>query len=1235
MTGGGYALSGTVGQAAAGVSSGGASAYQLQSGFWPSAVQPSAAPPPATGPVLYVDADATGAANGTSWADAFPTLQDALDAASDGDEIWVAEGTYTPDQGANVTAGDREAYFLLAGTVAVYGGFAGTETQRDQRNADPATNGTVLSGDIGTPGDDSDNSGHVLLIAGTSRLDGVTVTGGNTEGAGAFSQNGAGAITGATPTIADVIFSDNHAFETDAGTQGNGGAIYNDFGSPVLTNVTFTNNSAESEGGAIYSQNGDPVLTDVTFDGNTALIGGGMRNEFSNAVLTNSTFTNNQATQGGGGMSNLDSNPVLTGVSFTNNQAGGAGGISNTNSSPELTNVIFDGNSATNGRGGGMSGISFEGDSSDPQLVNVLFVNNDASTLGGAFYNDGNPSLINVVIANNDADEGGGLYNAGGFTPTIVNAIFWGNTATSGANQIQNVDGSTPTLRHTLIEGSGGSSNWDPSLGTDGGNNLDGDPLFVDPANRDYHVQDGSPVIDAGDGSALPSGITTDLDGQPRVQGSEVDLGVYEKAAPANQPPVVSIPISDQTLTVGGNPFEVDLTTVFADPDLDPLSFSVTTTDPDGSISASLDGSVLTVTPAAESTTDAQVTVTADDGVASVDETFAVTVNQPATAPPLFMRFGDPSAPGSDIGPVEAGQEFALVVRIGTADTPVSSLYGVGFEVGYDPNVVQADGSQTQPGAFLTDGGSDGVSTFINVDNAAGTLAYSITRQHPDPGVSGHGRVAVFRFAVQDGVPSQSASFSFSNIQAVNQQGIPLPLDPQGNALEIVELLVWPGDTNDDGTPDASDVLVVGSCYGVTGPARPGGYTIAWEAQSATAWSFPSGGSADPCNDAITPNPAHVDADGNGQVDQNDVLPIGVNFGKTHSSSSGAGASSAVATRVAKQESEAVATVDVPALMEGERTTLTARLGTDDAPVEELMGVAVEMHVPSGLLFEQAAAGGLLGSEEKVSFTTFDADTGALSLAYSRRRGDGPSRGTGVALLLELKATTDIAEGTTVALEELEISTTEGIRSSADGDSLPTIALDARSGPLPVELAAFDAQLDGTSVRLRWNTATETNNSGFAVQRTIDRGGFEQIGFVEGNGTTSAPQRYDFTDADLPFDAEQATYRLKQIDYDGRFEYSSEIDVSLGAPTRLFLHGNFPNPFRGQTTIRYEVPAASNVRVAVYDALGRHVATLVDGSQTAGRKTVAFDARSLASGTYFVRLVADGQSSTRTMAVMR
>jgi hypothetical protein len=710
---------------------------------------------------------------------------------------------------------------------------------------------------------------------------------------------------------------------------------------------------------------------------------------------------------------------------------------------------------------------------------------------------------------------------------------------------------------------------------------------------------------------------------------------VYEKAASANQPPVVSTSISDQTLTVGGSPFEVDLTTVFTDPDSDPLTFGVTTTDPDWALSASLDGSVLTVTPLAETTTDAQVTVTADDGTASVDETFAVTVNPPATAPPLFTRVGDPNAPGSEIGPVEAGQEFALVVRIGTADTPVSNLYGLGFEVGYDPDVVQADGSQTQPGGFLTGDGSDAVSTFINVDNAAGTVAYSITRQHPGPGVSGHGTVAIFRFAVQNGVPAQSTSFSFSNIQAVNQQGIPLPLDPQDNILEIVELLVWPGDTNDDGTPAASDVLVIGSCFGVTGPTRPGGYNITWEAQSAPAWSFPSGGSSDPCNDTLTPNPAHVDADGNGQVDQNDVLPIGVNFGKTRSSTSGTGASSLVATRAAKEGPDAVATVDVPSLMEGEKTTLTVRLGTDDAPVEEVMGVAVEIHVPSGLTFEQAAAGGLLGSAEKVSFTTFDADTGALSLAYSRRRGDGPSNGAGVALLMELRATTDIAEGTTITLDELEMSTTEGVRSSADGDPLPTIALDARSGPLPVELAGFEAQLEGSSVHLRWRTASETNNSGFAVERKIDRGVFERVAFVEGNGTTSRPQTYDFTDTDLPFNVAQATYRLKQVDHDGRFEYSAEIDVSLGTPTRLLLHGNFPNPFRGRTTIRYEVPTASDVRLAVYDALGRHVATLVSGPQTAGRKTVAFDARSLASGTYFVRLVADGQSSTRAMAVMR
>src|SRR5215470_15422783 len=156
--------------------------------------------------VLYVNAAAAGANDGSSWADAFTSLQSALAAAGVGDEIWVAAATYKPTATAN-----RGVSFALKNAVGIYGGFQGTETLRSQRN--PTLHVTVLSGDIGTPGLTTDNSYHVVsadaTVTSASQLDGFTISGGNADGA-TPDDRGAGFIgVNASPTFAHCIFSGN------------------------------------------------------------------------------------------------------------------------------------------------------------------------------------------------------------------------------------------------------------------------------------------------------------------------------------------------------------------------------------------------------------------------------------------------------------------------------------------------------------------------------------------------------------------------------------------------------------------------------------------------------------------------------------------------------------------------------------------------------------------------------------------------------------------------------------------------------------------------------------------------------------------------------------------------------------------------------------------------------------------------------------------------------------------
>jgi ELWxxDGT repeat protein len=192
---------------------------------------------------------------------------------------------------------------------------------------------------------------------------------------------------------------------------------------------------------------------------------------------------------------------------------------------------------------------------------------------------------------------------------------------------------------------------------------------------------------------------------------------------------------------------------------------------------------------------------------------------------------------------------------------------------------------------------------------------------------------------------------------------------------------------------------------------------------------------------------------------------------------------------------------------------------------------------------------------------------------------------------------------------------------------------------LPVELVGFKAQQDGTSVRLAWQTASETNNAGFHVER--QRGAtWTRLGFVEGHGTTEAPQSYRFTDEALPFAADRLTYRLRQVDFNGTTTYSSKLTVERETPTQLKVYAPFPNPAHGERiTLRYELPdgrLATDVQVTLYDVRGRVVAALPTQRPHTGRAEVELRLpAALGSGLYFVRLTAGDHTRTRRLIVVR
>jgi uncharacterized repeat protein (TIGR01451 family) len=534
----------------------------------------------ATGAVIYVDADNTAAPvkDGTSWATAFTDLQQALAVANPGPgqtkEIWVAAGTYKP-----TALPSRDSTFSLKNGVAVYGGFAGTETAQRQRNW--STNVTTLSGEIGAAGS-SDNSYHVVTIPSTVTssgvLDGFTISGGNANGSAENSNGGGTYISGGSPTLTNLTLTANNS-------SANGGGVFISGGSPTVSNVTFGGNSAAIYGGGMYVSSSSLAVTNVAFSGNTAhSAGGGMYVQSGNPTLTGVSFSGNTAESagtymGGGGMYVESGSPTLTGVTFENNHTTGSGigggmGVGGAGTaSPTLVNVAFSSNTveyAGGGLGLGESGVSNPGSAT---LTNVIFRNNSATECGlgasggGLSVDDFSATLTNVTFSGNSACAlGGGIAHIYGSGPTLTNSILWGNTAPDGP-QIYG----TASISYSDVQMTNPGDA--PYSGT---GNINANPLFV--SASDLRLQSGSPAIDAGNNAAVPAGITTDLADNPRFVDSPttdtgsraagdlrpyVDMGAYEYQQAETVSPAVTIASASGSPT-SSNP--VNFTVTFSEP---------------------------------------------------------------------------------------------------------------------------------------------------------------------------------------------------------------------------------------------------------------------------------------------------------------------------------------------------------------------------------------------------------------------------------------------------------------------------------------------------------------------------------------------------------------------------------------------------------------------------------------------------------------------------------------------
>lgn len=420
--------------------------------------------------ICYVNAAAGGSNTGASWANAYTDLQSALANFPACTDIYIARGTYKPTQTA-----DRTISFNIRPSLAVYGGFAGTEASLDDRLL--AANQTILSGDIGAAGDASDNSYHVVAMDGTTASGGIftstifsdlTIRDGNADGAGANQSvggglycNGQGAGHECSPELDNLIFEDNRA------TSG-GGAICNDGhgggkSSPTLRNAIVRDNDTAGGGGGIYNNGSgsgsasSPVIEGVTFTGNTADLGGAM---------------------------------------FNNGLAGTA--------SPTIRNSTFYANTA-NGHGGAILDNGSSGGHASPIIRYTTFHKNRAiSGNGGAIYN---------IAPSADA------------APNLSGVIFWADQAVgSPVENFTSFSATVGSLEYSITPecpgGAVGCVNADPLLGALQDN--DGFAPTLKPAV-------GSPAIDAGNATNCPA---NDARGIVRPQGAKCDIGAVELRPP-------------------------------------------------------------------------------------------------------------------------------------------------------------------------------------------------------------------------------------------------------------------------------------------------------------------------------------------------------------------------------------------------------------------------------------------------------------------------------------------------------------------------------------------------------------------------------------------------------------------------------------------------------------------------------------------------------------------------------
>lgn len=447
---------------------------------------------------LYVDEAAQEIEDGSSWCNAFPDLQLALNVVLPGDEIRVAQGIYRPA----APGGSREATFELFNNVAIRGGYAGCNAQVPDAR-DPDVFVTILTGDLN--GDDApgfanidDNSFHVVTASGTdgtALIDGFVIEAGNADGACCLHNTGAGILNvGGSPYITNCTIRNNRCINSPGGA----GMRNVDGANPLVQNCVFEANEAvNGAGGGMSNEAGSsPDVIKCLFIGNMSDLGGGVSNDInSDGIFTRCIFDSNLSFLPGGGMHNAASSPSLFGCLFRNNIGPDGGAMTNFLSTVSVINSVFIGNISRFSAGG---------------------INNTDSML----------FLTNCTFASNLGGNAGAVLSQSSGSVIINNCILWGNEPT----EVVVEERAKVQAEFSNIEGGF------PGLG-----NLDANPAFVDLLAGDLRLATGSPCIDAGNNALVQGEIKTDFDENNRFVDVPEVTDCPQVGGKCGVPPIIDL----------------------------------------------------------------------------------------------------------------------------------------------------------------------------------------------------------------------------------------------------------------------------------------------------------------------------------------------------------------------------------------------------------------------------------------------------------------------------------------------------------------------------------------------------------------------------------------------------------------------------------------------------------------------------------------------------------------------